>query len=79
MANKPTTCANCNRPIAEGEPTLSARNAIRTTSFFHADSEGCSKVSSSPNRVTLKRKGGNGKIGNRPLSNELHRIEGNDG
>lgn len=63
MAEKSTTCANCNQPIAETQPKISAKNNIRTQDFFHADSSGCAESSAIRPIVRKHRKSGQGKVG----------------
>ncbi len=63
MADRSTTCANCNKPIAENQPKISAKNSIRTQDFFHADSSGCAEASTVKPVVRKHRHNGQGKVG----------------
>lgn len=75
MAERPTTCANCNQPIAETQAKISAKNSIRTQDFFHADSSGCAESSSIRPIVRKHRHSGQGKVGVKLPSNSGKRGE----
>jgi hypothetical protein len=76
MAERPTTCANCNHPIAETQPKISAKNSIRTQDFFHADASGCSEASSARHTVRSHRNNrGQGKVGIKMAGNSGKRSE----
>ena len=69
MADSPVTCANCNQPIAENQPSISAKNGIRTQDFFHSDASGCAEASAVRPIVRKHRVSGQGKVGYKPPTN----------